>query len=224
MQIFDDYILFASFKSGVDALFDRKENRIIKEVVHERDGKQSGRSHYIRQLKDGRVVSVENGLNQIYLYRNKDLEIENVIDFEEKNIRLMNFADEEKTVFLNTEVSNELLVLDGKDFHLKQSLKLTEDEKSFSGGHVVSDDGRYDFVGIRGEDTLAVFENRNGEVSLLEKIPCGKTPRDLYWLEGCLFASCTGENAVEVYKIEEAGLKKMTCVEVYQPITFEIRS
>ncbi|MBR4471797.1 MAG: beta-propeller fold lactonase family protein [Erysipelotrichaceae bacterium] len=223
MQVFDDYILLASFKSGVDAVYDRNKKKIIKEVVHERDGKQGGRSHYIRQLKDGRVVSVENGLNQIYLYRNKDLEIEKVLDFDAKNIRLMTFTEDEKTIFLNTEVSNELLVLDGRDFHAKQALRLTEDEHSFSGGHAISDDGRYDYVGVRGEDTLLAFENREDEVSMIEKVSCGKMPRDIFCLDSYIFVSCTNENAVEVYQLRDKHLIKINAVNVENPITFEMR-
>ena len=220
MQVFDEYLLLASFKNGVDALYDREAKKERKLVVHEREGKQGGRSHYIRQLKDGRIVSVENGLNQIYLYKNKDLEIGKVIDLEKKNIRLMSFADEEKTVFLNTEASNELLELDGESFEITDSFRLAEE--GFSGGHTVSENGRYVFVGVRGEDTLAVFENDNGKVSLREKIPCGKTPRDLYYQDGFLFVSCTDENAVEVYEHKNRHLQKINSVAVSNPVTFEM--
>ena len=224
LNVTEDKILLASFSHGVDAVYDKKTGKITKEVIHERKGQDGfGRSHYIRQLKDGWVISVENKFNQIYVYADDGLKIDHIEEFDEKNIRLMSFADEEKTVFLNTEVSNELLVLDGTDFSLKETWKLTENQDSFSGGHTIDDQGRFVFVGIRGEDQIAVYKNQSGNVSFIEKIECGKMPRDMMYENGLLYVSCTNENAVEVYQMKDDHLVLVNRIEINNPITFEMR-
>lgn len=227
-QISGDKLLLASYANGADSIYDLKKNVFGPTVIHQREGyDKTGKSHYIQQIEGGKIVSVENALQQLYVYKDSNLSLKTIINFPknpEKNIRLMSFHPNGKKAYLNTEKTNELLVLDTEDFRVLDEILMTDDSETSSGGNAISKDGKYICVSLRGRDTIIVFENdENGMPHKLYEFNCGKTPRDLKFVEQYLLVSCTDENSVEVYRIHESFSVKTGQIEIFQPITFSVK-
>ena len=224
-QIVDNLFLLASYESGVDSVFDLNSGCFTAHAVHHRDdfvGK--GKSHYIQQLSDGQIVGIENGLGQLILYENMQLDVKRIIEFPPINIRLLSVHPNGKRAYLNTEFSNELIVLDTSDWHILERFMMVNHEGWYSGGNAISKDGHHVFVSIRGEDTIVVFE-QDEKMKLHEKcrLKCGQIPRDLYVMEDCLLVSCTNSNTVELFDISTSAFRKCDELSVCQPITFEMK-
>lgn len=221
-QKYDHYLLLASYENGVDSVYDLETDKFISHYEHKKKGiNKPGKSHYIKQLSDNKIVSVDNLYQQIYVYKSKKLEIEEIVQLEEKNIRLLSFHPTNGKAYLNTELTNELLVLDLNNFEIIKTYKLTECVGSYSGGNALSHDGKYLAITLRGENCICLFETKsNGLLNLVTKSICGKTPRDVIFMDDYLFVSCTDENAIEVYEIDNLNIKKVNEVKVDQPITF----
>ena len=224
-----DRILLASYESGVDSVYDRNEKMITKTVRHTRNGfDRPGKSHFIGALKQGQCVSIENELQQIYLYKNPDLEIEKVIDLPDaeknpKNIRLCSFSKDREKAYINTELTNQLIVYDTEEFRLLKEISMTESENTFSGGNAISSQGDRLCVSLRGKDSIQVYSVGQDGMPIPEyEFSCGKTPRDLKLCGEYLLVSCTDADRVEMYKLLDKDVQKVGKVEVYQPITFAI--
>ncbi len=225
--VLNNKLLLASYESGADSVYDLEKNEMIRTVMHQKDGiEKNGKSHFIFQMKDGRCVSVENSLQQLYVYKNENLEVERIVDFSgetEKNIRLLTFSKDEKTAFLNTELTNELIVLDTVDFHIRKAFVMTEDRNTFSGGNAVSEDGKMLCISLRGKDTVMVYAiHEDGMPVLQYEFACGRTPRDLKFAGEYLLVSCTDANSIEVYRPGWELAEKMSETQVFQPITFAV--
>jgi len=223
-QISGDYLLLASFEKGIDSVFDLNTKKIISNNLHIKSEKEKGgRSHYIKQLDKNRIIAVENMYDQLYVYKNINLEVDKVITFENKSIRLISFHPKEDIAYLNTENTNELIVLDTINLNVVDSFKLTDEDGSFSGGNAISENGEYLFISMRGENTIYIFKNDNNcKLHYVGKKQCGEIPRDLKIVDNYLFVTCSNSNLVEVYEVINDGLNKITQVEVFQPITFSL--
>lgn len=224
-QIVGNKIILASYENGVDSIFDLEQEAIVKNVIHLRnDLPVTGRSHYIHKLSDGRVISVDNALQQIYIYKNDELEIEKVVNFELDpimNIRLLSFSSDEKYAYLNTEKTGEVLVLNVHNFEIIDKYVLSSDNNYFSGGNVISSDGKFVCISMRGEDCIYIFNiKEQGKLEFVCKFKCGKIPRDLKMIHDYLLVSCTEENQIEIYQLQEKILAKLTPLEIFRPITF----
>lgn len=207
----NNYLYLASFESGVDALYDLENNKFLKCIEHNKNNHP--RSHYISRFKN-HIVSVNNGTNQLFIY-DEHLNVKREIDFDEINIRLLSFDD--KYMYLNTEISNELIVLD-ENFKILKRIKLTEKSDTFSGGN--ASNHHYVVISLRGEDNLALIDKEKFEVIGLFK--CGKMPRDLTFYKDYLLVTCTDDNSIERYKIKDNTLIFIDKVNVCKPITFSL--
>ena len=150
-----------------------------------------------------------------------NLEIERIIEYPPVNIRLLTVHPDGKTAYMNTEFSNELIVLNTSDWSIQNRYKLADHEGWYSGGNAISSDGKYVCVSIRGEDVIHVFVNNGGCLHHQMKFCCGKTPRDLMFVGHDLFVTCTNDNKVEVYDMNTKCFKVCEA-EVNQPITFKM--
>lgn len=221
-QIVNHQFLLASYESGVDSVFDLKAERFTAHCVHHHEGMKShGKSHYIQKLKDGQIIGIENGLQQMIIYQNLDLEVARIIEYPPVNLRLLSVHPNGKTAYMNTGYSNELIVLDTQDWSIQTRFKLTDHEGWYSGGNAISSDGKYVCVSVRGEDVIHVFEHQGNQLFNKMKLKCGKIPRDLMFIEHDLFVTCTEDHRVEVYDLDQDGLK-ICEAEVGQPITFKM--
>ncbi len=227
-EVVGDKLLLSSYASGADSVYDLKKNELQTTVFHKRDGYDKiGKSHYIHFVGEEKIVSVDNSLQQLYVYKDINLSLKTIIDFPknpEKNIRLMTFHPNGKKAYLNTEKTNELLVLDIENFRVIDEILLVDDIETSSGGNAISRDGKYLCISLRGRDMIIVFKNDEyGMPHKIYEFNCGKTPRDLKFVEQYLLVSCTDENSVEVYLINEDTVSKTGQTEVFQPITFAMK-
>lgn len=220
-QYVDDQLLLASYASGVDSVYSISKNQFIAHSKHEEEGKKA-KSHYIQLMKDGNIVGIENGLQRFYIYKNQDLEIEKVIQYPVVNIRILSIHPHMNRAYMNTEITNELYVLDTTDYQVIRKFKLTEQD-GFSGANALSEDGKYLCISVRGEDKLYIFENdEEGNTKLIKSFSCGKTPRDGVFIDHYLLMTCSDSNSIEVYD-SILDFKKISTYEIIQPITFQMK-
>ena len=208
----------ASYENGVDSVFDLENECFISHNIHSKEGLKA-KSHYIRCL-DNQIIGIENGLQQFILYKNDQLEIEKVIEYPPINIRLLSFHPNKKYAYMNTEFSNEIIVLDTNDFSILNRVQMVDYDGWYSGGNAISKDGKYVCSSIRGEDMIYVFETNEDTLHLVKKFKCGRIPRDIVFIDDYLFVSCTNENCVEVY---DSKFNKIDYLEINQPITFGLK-
>jgi len=213
-------LLLASFESGVDTLIDLRDGR-CENVQHTRPGYTcAGRSHYIHKIRND-IISVDNALQRIYIYSGNNLKEYRTLDFKDENIRLISTSPEQDYIYLNTEISNELIVLNSASYSVVNRIKLTDRSGVFSGGNACSSDGKYVCVSLRGEDSICVMKmNASGGVKEQTKFLCGKMPRDLMILGHALLVSCTESDCVQAFDLDSGEM--ITQVGVCRPITFAL--
>ena len=136
------------------------------------------------------------------------------------NLRLLSFHPNGKYAYMNTEFSNEIIVLDMNYFSVLNRVQMVEQEGWYSGGNAISSDGRYICSSIRGEDAIYVFETFEDQLKLVKTFNCGKNPRDLIFINEYLFVTCTDDHCIEVYDRE---FNKIDSLEMNQPITFGLK-
>ena len=224
---FEEKLILASFSNGVDAIYDVVTHKELDVCVHSRKGYETnGRSHYVGVTPDQRhIYSVDNGLQQIYLYRimNDRFVIDDVREFSEENIRLMPYSQYSNCAYLNTEKTNRIYVMEYEEgkYHIKDIEKMESGEKCFSGGNSISEDGQRLCVSLRGDNILNYYQiNKDGSLYLLSRVSCGDMPRDVLLKGDRAYVSCTNDNTIEVYDTKKDRLIKINEISVAQPITF----
>ncbi len=205
----------ASYENGVDSVFDLENECFISHNIHIKEGLKA-KSHYIKCLDD-KIIGIENGLQQFIIYKNDSLEIDRMIEYPPINIRLLSFHPNGRYAYMNTEFSNEIIVLDTSDFSVLNRYQMVDQEGWYSGGNAISTDGQYVCSSVRGEDTIYVFETFENQLKLVKTIKCGKNPRDLIFINECLLVTCTDDHCIEAYDRE---FNKIDSLEINQPITF----
>ena len=203
---------------GVDSVFDLEKECFISHNQHFEEGVKA-KSHYIQCLDD-KIIGIENGIQQFFIYKNDLLEVEKIIEYPPINIRLLSFHPNGKVAYMNTEFSNEIIVLDTNDFEVLIRYQMVNHDGWYSGGNATRNDGKYVCSSIRGEDMIYVYETKENELEFVKKFKCGSNPRDLIFIEDYLLVSCTDEHCVEVYDHE---FNKIDSLMIYQPITFGMK-
>ncbi len=222
-QIVNDKFLLASYESGVDSVFDLNTKTFDAHCVHQKDG-QKAKSHYIQKLKDGQIIGIENGLQQLIVYENLNLAVKKTVEFPPINIRLLSVHPDGKTAYVNTEISNELIALDTSNWEIVSRWKMADDDAGYSGGNAMTDDGDIVCASVRGQDRIHVFYTNEGVLVPLGSFGCGRIPRDLKFVFDYLFVSCTDDNRIEVYDLSDESFRKCAEIDILQPITFEMES
>lgn len=211
-------LYLASFSSGVDSIYDVSSKTIIASYVHEDASLKTGKSHYIHCL-DKQVISVENALQKVYFYKKESLDVDYVLDFAEINVRLLSIHPSGKYAYMNTELTNEVIVLDVEERKVVSSIKMS-DSTGFSGGNALNKEGTILAVSVREEDQIYLFDVQNDILTLKHIFACGAIPRDLKIIDHYLFVTCTKDNCVEIYDLNT--YKKMNVIALAQPITFHM--
>ena len=129
-----------------------------------------------------------------------------------------------KTAYMNTEYSNELIVLETENWTVTDRWQMADQEGWYSGGNAISEDGAYVCASVRGQDRIHVFRPFGWNVVPVGSFGCGRIPRDLVFVEDLLFVSCTDDNKVEVYDFADEMFEKIAEVDVAQPVTFGMKS
>lgn len=214
----DEQLYLASFSDGLDSIYDCKKQGILQSYEHQDETGRTGRSHYITCLEKN-VISIENALQKIYFYKKQSLEVEEILSFDDINIRLLSIHPSEKYAYMNTELTNEVIVLDLEKKCVLSSYKMS-DSTGFSGGNSINKEGNRLAISVREENKIYVFEVHEEKISLIHSFTCGNIPRDLKIVDDLLFVTCTKDNRVEVYDLYT--YQKLNVIEVAQPITFHM--
>ena len=217
-NIKDNKCYLASYENGVDSVFDLEKECFISHNIHKKEGYKA-KSHYIKCL-DNKIIGIENGLQQFIIYKNDTLEIEHMIEYPPINIRLLSFHPNGKYAYMNTEFSNEVIVLDTNDFHVINRYQMVDHDGWYSGGNAISLDGKIICLSVRGEDMIYVYETNNDELKFIKKFKCGKNPRDLMFINDCLLVTCSEDHCIEVY---DKDFNKIDALQINQPITFGMK-
>jgi len=215
-----DNLLLASFESGVDSVYSLKD-KTFKHNRHKCKGSSgNGRSHYINRI-NGRIVSVDNAYQQLYVYADDTLGSYQTVNFENINIRLMAFPDSQREAYLNSEKSNEVIVLDTYNYEIKKRISLA-DSRSCASGIAASDSGNTIYICIRGENRLYAIDNTGVHLKIKCSVNTGDIPRDLFCCQGSIFVTCTGSNRVERYDMESLAFQEQFAID--RPVTFAIKN
>ena len=218
-SISNDSLLLASFEEGLDSSYHLKTGEWHTSIHHREGATVKGRSHYIKRIND-KIIAVDNAYQQLYVYDDETLKEVQVVDFENGlNNRLLSYDAHKGLLFLNTELSNELLVLQASDLKVIKRIKITENRSCFSGGNVYYDKGQLICISMRCENMIYCFRN-DDHFPLVHKIPTKKMPRDLKIIEDRLYVTCSDDHCVEVFSLID--FKKINEIEVYLPVTFSM--
>lgn len=216
-ELSQGHLLLASFEEGVDSSYNL-QTRVWTTHGHQRTGFEGkGRSHFIKRF-NGKIISVDNATQQIYVYEDETLQKVTVTDFElGLNIRLLSYDETGGLLFLNTELTNELLVLQVSDLKIIQRIKITENRSCFSGGNAYDPKRALICISMRCENSIYLFRN-DQQISLVHKLQTKKMPRDLKVIGDHLYVTCVDDNCIEVFDLE--SYQKINEIDVFQPVTF----
>ena len=155
------YLLLASFNDGIDSTY-HLETKKWCHHKHHRDGfVRNGRSHYIQKIKE-KIISIDNAYQQIYCYEDDELKKFTVINFDEFiNLRLASYDLDKNELYINTEVSNEVIVLNLDTLKECYRIKLSDNKQVFSGGHSYDAVHKKLFISMRKEDCIYVQDTTN---------------------------------------------------------------
>lgn len=214
-----DHLLLASFSEGLDSVYNLK-TKTWKHKIHERKYIQKiGRSHYIKCIDD-KIISIDNALQQIYIYEDFNLKNFKVIDFDlDTNLRLASFDEESNVMFINTELSNEVLVFDLKTLKVIDKVKMVESTSFFSGGNAYHSELNLLCISMRGEDEIYIYTFKD-ELRFIKKIKTQKMPRDLKIIENILYITCYEDDCIQC--IDLTSLSTLGTIDVYKPVTFSM--
>ena len=213
------YLLLASFDDGLDSSYHLTTHQWTSNV-HQRSGiTTKGRSQFIKRIGN-KIITVDNAYQQIYVYEDETLKHFEVIDFEMGlNLRLLSFDEGRNRMFLNTELTNELLVLSIDKWQEIDRIKINKSKSCFSGGNAIDTEHHLVCVSMRCENMIYVFDY-DKNMLLVEKMPTKRMPRDLIVIGESLYVTCTDDNCVEVFSLR--SFKKINEIEVMQPVTFSM--
>lgn len=217
--ISNGYLLLASFDEGLDSSYNLTTHNWNTNIHFKSGITSKGKSHFIKKISN-KIVSIENIYQQIYVYENESLSDFEIIQFDQGlNIRLLSMDESKDLLFINTELTNELLILRKADFEVVNRVKITNQNNCFSGGNVFSEVNGYICISMRGENAIYIYRN-DTNYSLVKKIPCKRKPRDLKIVNNNLLVTCSDDNCIEIYSLET--FQKVDEIEIQQPITFSV--
>ena len=121
------------------------------------------------------------------------------------------FNKDHSKLYLVSELSNELFIIDTKDWKITHQIGLLENgEKNTTGTAAVrlSEDENYLYVSTRGKNVISVISLKD-EPKLIQNIGCGGDhPRDFMLAQGFLLCANRFTDEVVCFKIDENGLLK----------------
>jgi len=122
------------------------------------------------------------------------------------------FSKDHKTLYVVSELSNELFVIDSSDWRIKDSFPvLLNKEKNVEGTAAIrlSEEEKYLYVSTRGKNILSVFSIEDNRCRLIQNADChGDHPRDFILDGKYLFCANRFSNEVVSFVLDENGLIK----------------
>ena len=119
------------------------------------------------------------------------------------------FSKDDRYLYLVSELSNELFVIETGSFRIVDCVGLLENgERNTEGTAAIrtSEDGRRLYVSTRGKDLISVLSVDGGKVSLIQTTSCGgEHPRDFILTDDVLLCANRFSNQVVSFRIGEDG-------------------
>ena len=202
----DNIVYTANYHAGsfskVEILSDTF--RLIKTVTI----KEKAGCHQILLYKDLILVPCLF-LDRIRIY-NQNLEWVTDIDFPQgSGPRHGIFSKDERYLYLVSELSNELFVIDMEQFKIIHSISVLENnEKNTAGTAAIrmGTDEKHLYVSTRGKDVISLIEFDGKRIKLIETINCGgKHPRDFIIINHHLLSANMETDNVTCFKIKKDG-------------------
>ena len=202
----DDTVFTANFHAGTFARA-RIVHDTITDIQTVRIREKAG-CHQVLLYKDCILVPCLN-LDRVMVY-GQDLEKKTEIVFEEgTGPRHGVFAPDGKYLYLVSELSNELFVIETETWKILHALPvLMNGERYGAGGAAIrlSEDGKTVYVSTREKEILSVIRMEDGVPSLVQNTDCGgRHPRDFILCGGHLLAANRFTNDVTAFALNEDG-------------------
>lgn len=161
--------------------------------------------HYMDLTPDNRIVTVDLGLDKVYLYSvssNGNLTLDSELQMPSGyGPRHIVFDKQRSIAYLVGELSSQLAVLDYQDtLSVKQIIStIPEDFTAHNGAAAIrmSSDGRYVYVSNRGYNSIAVFAvDDQNQIKLIQQISTeGDFPRDFNFSHDESYIICVNQNS-----------------------------
>ena len=158
---------------------------------------------------EGRILVPTLFKDRVYLY-DEDLNyLDEIIFPKGSGPRHGIFDKEGKYLYLLSELSNELFMIDMKTLQIIDQINILPDGKRDLKGSAairMSEDERYLYVSTRGIDLLSVIGIQDRSISLKQCVSCeGQHPRDFILVDGYLLCANRFSNEVVSFAINEDG-------------------
>ena len=119
------------------------------------------------------------------------------------------FSKDNRYLYLVSELSNELFVIETDSFRIVDSVGLLENgERNTEGTAAIrmSEDGKHLYVSTRGKDLISVLSVDDEKAELIQTIPCGgEHPRDFILTDDILLSANRFSNQVVSFQIGKNG-------------------
>ncbi len=203
-----DNVYTASYHAGTVSLLRIKEEKFVFEktvLIKDKAGCHQVLFH------EGKILVPSLFLDKVILF-DEDLNKTGEICLPEgSGPRHGIFNKDHSKLYLVSELSNELFIIDTKDWKITHQIGLLENgEKNTTGTAAVrlSEDENYLYVSTRGKNVISVISLKD-EPKLIQNIGCGGDhPRDFMLAQGYLLCANRFTDEVVCFKIDENGLLK----------------
>lgn len=223
-------LLVANYESGSMLAFEIEENGYIGKEKYRMEYAKNSNIHFAEFI-NGRIYVVDLGNDRIYVY-NPDMELLNTIKLEKGlGPRHLVANNEGNIIYIVTEYSNQVLMYqeENKKFILKQKISTIKNKniESYASAIKITKDNKYVYVTNRGENTIAVFENNEKRLKLIQIISSyGDYPRDIVLNKDEQYAIVVNQKSnnittfkrnqsngkLSVYKEKAIKIEKPSCI------------
>lgn len=119
------------------------------------------------------------------------------------------FSKDGRYLYLASELSNELFVIETDSFQTKECVGLLENKERNTEGTAairMSEDGKRLYVSTRGKDVISILSADGDKVRLIQTVSCGgEHPRDFILTDDALLCANRFSNQVVSFKLENDG-------------------
>ncbi len=218
----DTYVYTANYHAGTFTVLQKTENGLkLVQNVHIRQG---AGCHQVMLWNDVILVPCLF-LDRVMLF-DRELNRTGSIDFNAgTGPRHGVFSKDGKTLYLVSELSNELFVIESGTWKILSSISVLENnEKNQRDTAAVrlSEDERFLYVSTRTKDIISVIDLTGETPRLIQTVSCGgRHPRDFILLDGYLLSANRFSNTVVSFEINEDGTvgKQVSSIHVPEAVS-----
>ncbi len=198
-------LLVANYESGSLIMYNLEPNGNIGSKKYYKSYNNAN-MHFAEFVGDN-IYGIDLGNDNIYIY-DINMELLSTIKFEPKSApRHLVMSKDKKTIYVVTELSNQIYVFEKNknEFKNVQKISTLENEsiKSYAGAIKISKNNKNVYVTNRGHDSISVFAVDNGKLELIQNISTyGNFPRDIMLNENEKFLLVANQksNNIVVYE------------------------